>query len=241
MPQTFGKANRAKPTATAESGQVQTRVGRYAETFTNPLGRPLVSLADEGSYFKAINPTPDTGISMSVNAGFLTTNAAFMIFNGSGGSTRLYMDYIRLIVKTVPASAVRSEVVLAIDDTSRYSSGGSTLTAVNTNMDDTTASIATVRFGALTLAAEGANVRRIVRAKMFQAILVAESEFLFTFGAEEGYNAPQTITGTTALKVGIPLGPAIIGPGDNLMMHMWHPSNSVTGAAFEVEVGWWER
>ena len=201
----------------------------------------LYGLAERGMYYRAINPTPGTGIAQSIQASFLATNGALYIGNGAtGGDTRrIFLDYVRLIPTVVPASATRSEMLVALDDIVRYASGGSLLTVRNVNMDDVTPSIAEVRFGALTLAAEGANVRRVSRAQLRTAIPVAFEEFLLTFAGFDRSGA-GSIAGATGLRVAVPVGPVIIGPGDSLVLHLWHPGNVTTAASWEVEVALWE-
>lgn len=202
-------------------------------------GRHPYGVAELGAYFRAVNSIPGTGIAQGVIAAFAATAGLLRMRNGDIDRKRIFLDYIRLIPTVVPTSATRSELLIALDDIVRFSSGGSTLTPRNVNMDEAVASVATVNFGQLTLAAEGGNVRRVSRAQIRTAIPVAFEEVLIAFGI--GGETPQTLGGTTALRLVVPVGPCIIGPGDDFILHVWHPGNATTGASWEAEVAWWER
>jgi len=242
MPQAAVKVNRLLPSAVTEGNQTPLRGGRYAEAFTIPMGFGAYPLVQEGTYFKAINATPGTGIAQTIQTTFLSTNGVFMILNGDAASGKhLVMDYIRLINTVVGTTTTRSEAVLAVDNTNRFSAGGSTLTAVNANMDVATSSIATVRFGALTLTAESGSVRRLSRFQLRTAIMVQFEEFIISFGRPTlgGFN---TLSGTNGQRMMVDAGPVVIGPGNHsLIVHLWNPGNATTAPSWEVEAGWWER
>lgn len=241
MPQIYNLVRRYLASAVAEGAQAQARGGRYGELGTLEFGPVRYPLALEGSYFKAINPTPDTGIASAITAAFSATAALWTLYNADAANGKqIALDYIRIIPTVVPASATRSEVVIAIDNIQRFSSGGSTIAAKGANMDQATASIATFNFGAVVAAAESGNVRRLARAQLRAAIPVAFEELVITFGSE---SAPGTTTlgGTTAQRNVVDVGPVVIGPGHTLVGHVWHPGNAATPASWEVEAGWWER
>lgn len=241
MPQSYNIARRAKPSAIAEGAQGQQRGGRYGEAMALPVGIGRWPLALEGSYFKAISPTPGTGIAQAITTAFSATAGALSLFNGdSAGGAQIYLDYIRLINTVVGASTTRSEALVAIDNIQRYSSGGSLLTAVNPNMDSSLAGVGVPRFGALVFAAESGSVRRLSRFQLRTAIMVQYEEWLITFGSEQGAGT-TTLSGTAAQRNIVDAGPAVVGPGHTLTLHLWNPANAATPPSWEVEVGWWER
>jgi hypothetical protein len=200
------------------------------------------ALCDDGKAFGAINPTPGTGIAQTIQTSFSATNAVFNLRNGStpgSSSPRYYLDYLRLICTVVGTSTVRSEGLVALDTgTARYGSGGSSLTVVNRNIDSAVTSQAVARFGALTMNAESGSARRIARFQLRTAIMVQYEEFVLSFGREgHGFG---TLGGTTAQRNVIDCGPAVIGPGQDLIVHLWNPSNAATAPSWEVEACWYE-
>lgn len=239
MPQIFGKVNRDRPAANTENSQVQPRLARYGEQVVQEISSSRFALAEEGSYFSAVNPTPGTGIAHTIRASFSATDAIFHIRNTGSGGEYLFMDYIRLIPTVIPAAATRSELLIAVDTSSRYSSGGTALTPVNRNVASAQATVATVRFGALVLAAEGGGTRRVSRAQIGTTIPVAFEETFIRFGGETA--ASGAIGSTVGVRKGVPVGPVAIGNGHDLILHLWHPGNATTAGTWEVEAGWWER
>ena len=153
-------AQRSLPTAgVSEGSQMLQRAGRYGDAYAEMKGDGLMAFTDEGTLFRAVSPTPGTGIAQNITAAFSATDGIFTLRNSdAAGGKRIYPVYVRLISTVVPASAVRSEALVAVDSITRYSSGGSALTARNVNMDSAVAAVGVAHFGALTLAAESGNV-----------------------------------------------------------------------------------
>jgi len=85
------------------------RGGRYGEQYVLPLIPTKHLLADEGSYFIATNPTPGTALAYNVQAAFSDTVPLFYVQNNDSKANpfgkRLYLDYIKLICTTAPASS----------------------------------------------------------------------------------------------------------------------------------------
>jgi hypothetical protein len=242
MPALYNKVGKALPSSNADGASVQQRGWRYGEGVIVPAGDGIYPFAEEGSYFKAINPTPGTGIAQTIKTSFDSQNAVFCIRNGDGaGGKRLHMDYLRLICTVVGTSTTRSEGLIAIDNITRYSSGGSAITiAGGANMDVGTASIAVVHFGALSLAAESGSVRRISRFQLRTAIMVQYEEWIIKFGRPEG-GGQETLSGSSALRTWVPVGPGVLGDGDSLTVHIWNTGNASTAPSWEFEAGWIER
>jgi len=115
----------------AEGVSQQTRSTCRGESVVSPLGRGTYSISDEGSYFKATNPAPSTGIAHALQGAFSdTTNVLFVLRNTDGeGAKRLYLDYVKLLyVSASPTAATAIEAAVKIDNTNRYSSGGTAIT-----------------------------------------------------------------------------------------------------------------
>jgi hypothetical protein len=252
MPQIYAKTSRAIPTKVADASQLQPRVSGYGELVTTPLSPTTYPLADEGSYFKAVNATPGTGIIHALTTAFSSTAALFCINNtDSEGAKRIYLDYVRLVTGATAISmtaATSIECAITIDSTNRYSSGGTAITPTNVNMDNSRATIATVNFGAVTLTAASGSARTVARmafARRAAPAMVTGDQFYWDFGAA---NTPPMLSvagaaapATAATMFYSPMSPVIIGGGDSINFHLWYPSGATTAPTYEVEIGWWER
>ena len=196
--------------------------------------------------FKAINPTPDTAIASAVTAAFADTAALLSVRNG--GDKQIRMNYVRLYTTVVPASATRSELVVAVDGpgAARRASGGTALTGRrmdigirNPGLDMGTATGAVIHFGAVVTNAETTNVRRIARTPLRSAIQIVRDEYVIVFGPkgktllEHVHQASGT---AAALRTVVHVGPAELGNNCDCLLHVWHPGNATTPASYEVEV-----
>lgn len=188
--------------------------------------------------YKALTPTPGTGIPQAITTSFSALAAVVHLRNPS--SLKYRPQYIRLINTVVGASSTRSEGLVALDSGSdRYSgSGGSTLSPVNADMSDTTASSALVRAGALVMNAESSLVRRASRFQMRTALMVQFEEWLITFGDDA--HVFNTLSGTAGQRQVVDVGSHVVGPGQDLLLHIWNPGNAATPPQWEVEVAWSE-
>ena len=242
MPQIYEVTRRSLPSVVNEGVGQQARCGRYGERLTRILIPPPAALCDEGTYFKAINGTVETGISAAITAAFSSTAAFLLMTSAASGNLRIYPHYFRMIPRTVPASATRMEGVVAIDSQARFSSGGTQITTLpNANMDSSFTSVLTrVQVGAVVLNAESGSIRRLSRFQGRSAIPVAFEEFVFLFNQmDHDFN---TLGGATAGRQVVNCGPVILGPGSHSMsLHLWWPGNAVTAGVWEFELAWWER
>jgi len=220
--------------------------GYGAISITNPVPTKHV-LADEGSYFYATNPTIDTQVTYGILASFSDTSATFAINNSdSPTGKRIYMDFVRIAftgaAPVIPASAIGAKMVVRLDSANRAPTAGNvSITPVNTNGDDPTGSIAKLSAfsgAAMTLPAVGTAVKTAARAWMRHAIPVTQDELICLFGSLE---AGGGVVGTAAGRVVSACNPVVIGPQQWALFHIYFPSNATTAAAFEYDLGWWER
>ena len=251
MPQIYGKTARAQPTKSADAVQLQPRLTAYGDLVTVPIGIGVNSIADEGSYFNATNATIGTGIIHALTTAWSGTAALFCLRNTDAeGAKRINLDYIRLVTGATAigmTAATSIEFAITIDNTNRYSSGGTSITPVNANMDSSQATIAALNFGAVVLSAASGSVRTTTRGALPRRAapaMVTGDQFMFDFGG----SAPPAVDtigaaapATAAASFYIPSGPVIIGGGDSLNFHLWYPSGATTAPTFEFEIGWWER
>lgn len=190
-------------------------------------------------YFTAVNPTPGTGIASAVTAAFSATAGLLCLRNAdSTGQRFIIPDFVRLIPTVVPASATRSELLVATDSITRYSSGGSAITGIfNVHGGQGNDSAAVLHFGAVVLAAESA-ARRLERLQLRSVIPVAFEDFLLKFSHET--QVVGLLGGTSALAVERTIAPVVLAPNHSLVLHVWHPGNATTPASWEFTAGWWE-
>lgn len=193
--------------------------------------------------FSACNATPGTGLAEAIKTSFADTAAALVLRN-NGAAGLIRPRFVRLINTVVPASGTRSEARLALDTgVTRVSSGGTALTAKNRDMSSgVTTSNAVVTFGAVVTAAATAGVRYVSRFQLSTVIAVAFEEWMIKFGEPGGGQGAGSYGGTTATgrQIVVDAGPVVIGPGQEMILHTWHPSNAATPPSWEVEVCWEE-
>lgn len=233
-----GLVDRIKPTRTTDGSYTAARMSRYGEIIVQPVSQGIYPIADEGSYFKAVPPSPGTGFVQGIISGFGATVGFVAISNSdAAGGKRIYLDYLTMICSSPPTTAGSMQFVVAVDSTIRYTSGGTPVTPSNANMDDATASIATLHVGNLVLAAESVNVRRLSRGVLKAAIPAVNDSYTLQFGAVDSSMGALSGTGVATVDQ---CGPVIIGPGQSALIHLWYPSSTVA-ATHEIDFGWWER
>lgn len=216
-----------------------TGLGQYG------FGNKNLRYADAGKYYLATNPTAGTGII----TGAVTTLAdttPFIVFknnNTVASGIKCYLDYLRLQATIVGIGHTRSEITFKIDSsqsTTRYTSGGSTITAVNVNGDSAATSGALVYIGAITAAAAGsARLLASIPLKT-AAIEVVDSLWTFNFGdAPTSFVSGVATNGATITDAHHSLHPVIVGPQQHFLAHVWGGSMS-TGISFTVQLGYVE-
>lgn len=194
--------------------------------------------------WSAINPTAGTGIAEAIKAAFAATAATALLRNGAPTrGLQIRPRYLRMVNTVAPASGTAVHCRIAIDDgVTRFTSGGSSLTPRNRDMGSGVASQATCRFGALVTAAATANVRYVSQSSPSVVIPVVGDEIIFAFGNRTvaAELAASNLGGTVARRIVTDVGPVTIGPGSEMLVHTWYPSNAATPASWEVEFVWEE-
>lgn len=243
-----GVVHRTRPDANPEYTEEQIRMTRYGEVQVSSLIPTSHPVADEGSYFIASSPTPGTGLAFAITTAASDTAGNFLAIKNNDGvsdspnNKRLYLSYIKLICTVAPATATAGQFKMNCDGflTQRYTSGGTQLVPVNSNMDISTVSLAQVYAGALTTVALTSSARQVGRGVVRSVIPVANDEYIFHFGSVD-FEANQSLATATAIRESIPCPPVILGPQQTFTLGLWFPGNATTAASFEVECGWWER
>lgn len=210
------------------------------ETLVRDISPDQFAIADLGQYFAANNA--QTGIATAAApTAFSATNPFLVVVNkDASGGKNIYLDFVTL-VNTAPGTAGASlQVAVALDNTNRYTSGGTDITAniVNTNGNVGNKSIAQVVAGNITAAAATGNVRNVVGNRYLKgAIPVAGDEYTLKFG---GVDAPSAIQISTISKVEINVPKIVVPPGWTALVHIWLPSQSAA-SSYAPELGWVER
>lgn len=204
-----------------------------------------IAQCQAGQYFTARNPTPGTALAHAVSDAVSETAGNFLaIKNNSspGASTekKIVLDYIRLVCGVAPASGTAAYFYLALNSSAlKYTSGGTELTPVNCNMNESGSSNAKVYAGALTTIAAAATARIVGGGVVRTAIPVVGDEYIFHFGSGS-FSGYSLLGGTATVRECIPCPPAILGPQHVATLQLWFPSNAAVAGSFEVSLGWWE-
>lgn len=244
----------AKPDNLVESAPA--RFSRYNEQMAISLTPTKHPLADEGSYFIGTNPTPGTGIAMTISTAFSDTVAMFAIKNqdnkSNQASKRIYLDYIRLMLFGTPPTAQVSRQFAfkrskATDREPTSAANKTVITPVNMASGSGRSPIARLLsysgVAAMTVPASLASDEVVGRCSIPTGIGIAGDEYVIKFGADAGVS----VQGLTAAKAVVPgryvthAPPIIIEPDEWLVVHEWCLTEATNGPTFEFEIGWWER
>jgi hypothetical protein len=236
---------------------VSQRFSRYGEGAVLSYVRKSHLLPDEGSYFVTNNAQTGLATALLGTAFSQTTLSPTLIITNTDivGGKRIYLDYVTLATTAAGAAASGLTFIAAAITTdtsaSRYSSGGSDLTAniIVPNSDIVTAkSIAVVKFGTLTLNAATAGAKTVVGQRTLRptasgaaADVIGETKILNFGGVEGGMFATYaTLTAINSSVQSLP--PLVIGPQSCAIIHLWSPGAALTtGISYAPEMGWWER
>ena len=241
------------------------RAGRYNEQYVlNPVPTKHL-LADEGSYNVASMSPGQTSLQLGLSAAFSATAAALLLQNtdspGNPNAKRLYLDFIHMLVGTVPTSATSLFYATVLDSKDRspntvaLAASPATATAVkaapvSANMD-TNLPIVGQPYFPLSIAAgappaipsAGPAARTIVGNGLLRAqIPVANDDYRIIFGGLDPSGQLVTAAPAGASRVVEPHAPVVVGPGQSFILYLWGPSNATAGLALSgLDMGWWER
>jgi hypothetical protein len=239
-----GEAFEGLPSRSGADGlQKAVKLSRYGDVCTVPRGKARVAMADAGVYFIATNPTPGTGLESIAAADGVDDEEAFLYVrneNSVGSGKRMFLDYLRVQVTVAGASGTNTRWVAQIDSgDDRYSSGGSTITAVNVNMASTEATGADVKAGAVVLDAESSAVRLIGNGLLRPAIAVAGDTYLWDFGGAVSLPTARLQDDSDTANILTSMPPVVLGPGDAFYFQI-NGASQDTAAQYEFDLGWWE-
>ncbi len=243
----LGVIGRALPSRATDGTQMPARYGARGEQVVLPLtAGKLHGLADEGSYFVATNPTVGTGIAgIAAADGYNAAETLFLLYNQStdAEAVRIYLDFLELQCTVVDTGGTDIRFDHHIDNTDRFTSGGTNITPVSPNMDSSASAKGRLRFGAVVSASASTSVRYLGGRQLSSTDLVANDLMLFTYGGSNGYSAQTTnlteeATASRIWQVSCP--PVVLGPGDSYLFTINCASQS-GAATWTFNCGWWER
>jgi len=223
------------------------RLTRRGDVVTQALiGGKLTTLAQEGSYFVATNPTVATGIAgIAAADGYNAAETLFLLYNQSteAEAVQVSLDFLELQCTVVDTAGTDIRFDHHIDNIDRFTSGGTNITPVNPNMDSTASAKGRLRFGAVVSTSASSSVRYLGGRQLSSTDLVANDLMLFTYGgtnsfSTQGANLTEEATLARLWQVACP--PVVLGPGDSYLFTI--NCASQTGAAtWTFNCGWWER
>jgi hypothetical protein len=224
------------PSADGTAVVTPSRTGPYDEAYVLPVGLARATLAEEGSYFTAMNPTIATEIAGHVAPAIADEGTKSLVYLYNGGSKYITIDQLTLRVEVVNASS--SDTYFSVVTTNELSrdSGGTAITPVNARSDNPFSTGATVYFGAVinTPSAFKLHSRTLMR----QSISVTEDRYYFQFGGAFTAGPAYVATISDLYRT---LPPLVIAPGGEMLFCEVNPSGAATAATYEFMLGYYER
>jgi hypothetical protein len=241
MPKLFSQAQgSALPTEVADGTLIAAATDEFGVLHHRDEIR---AAAEQGTYYRAVNSTLGTGIAMGIQTAFSDTANVLAILRNTSSTKKIIPHYIRLICTVAGATTTSSRAALITDVINRYTSGGTDLTAniVNSATNAANASIADLKFGALTAAAVSAKRQIANMSLKTQAAPCWTAGDEVTFRFADGVDS-QTTNGAATISITKYVGPCVLaGLNHSLLLHMWNVANATTAPSWEIEAAWWER
>jgi hypothetical protein len=241
----FGDVSQVLPSVSQDGQTKAFRASRRGDQIAYVTGKPNYELADSGCYFVARNPTAGSGIAGIADVTGVSDTKTLLFLrndNSVASGKRIYIDYLKLITTAAGTNGTTTMYWSKLDTgASRVGTGGTSITGKNCNMADSTASGATLAFGAVASGAASANVRYLTSGNLRSVITVVGDEYLFDFGAQACLpRAAVVTTGTAVVNIVTKHPPVVLGPTDQFLFGIGAASQSAA-SSFEFEIGWWER
>jgi len=201
----------------------------------------LHTLVDEGSLF--LMSSTDAASGKAAGTGIATTTSVvddaatasathaqnvpvmYLANNASSGdanASTIYPIALKMTVTAAPTLATVWNYAIRADNTSRYTSGGTRMNAINLNTGSARTSQALAYFGAVVTGLPGAQQRVLGSGQIQSTIPVVKDVWIFTFG---DMTMPSSIlTASAAKNINIPCFPFALAPGWNFTLEMWGAS-----------------
>jgi hypothetical protein len=215
------------------------RSGPFGEAHTIPLGIGRYNLAEEGSYFTALNATLSTEIAGHAAPAIGDEATKPLVYLYNGGTKYIGIDFITLRTDTPNASSSASYFVASVTAELSRDSGGTAITPQNCRSDNPITTGATVYFGAVVCTPSAS--RRVGQVLARSVIAVTEDQYHFSFGNGVFLPGFSVSTGTTVADRLCSMPPVVIAPGGELLFTLIAPSGASTAWDGEIMMGYWER
>ena len=207
-----------------------------------------------GAYFLAQNATPGTALQTGTATAFsATANGLVTVTNNNPltSGINVYMDYIKLMMSgTAPTATTVMHFNLIRDAVAGVSpTAGNvalTVTNVNGNSAATSSNVAVnVPTGApatgMTIPAATSAAVNMGRASIATSLGITGDIYVLQFGGnfvDMGTMGGGTaVRATAAARLGDQTVPAILAPGQGLVVNMWWLTQATTKPSFEYEIG----
>lgn len=242
-----GLASRGLPTKISSNTRGPVRTDQYGNVMTLPIGNFRHTLADQGTYFIAHNPTNDASTTLAghtapvlVDADATMTKPILFLRNPTAASQdlRCYLDFVEIEVVTAGASGTTMNWAAQLDTgATRITTAGTDFTRVNPNMQSTTVPSLAVQGGAPVVGAETSSARDLGFGQIRAAIEFAGDRTTFRFGGSASSGANVVAGAASRHLVNLP--PVVLGATDSFLLALYAPSQNAAGI-YKVRLGWWE-
>jgi len=235
----LGYVSRLLPQKQPDVGYRELRLGSYGEQIAQLLGATKHGYCDEGSYFTAADSAGRATAAAPTAYSDTVPLVAILNTDVLGGKS-IYVDYMRGIETAAGTAGTSFFLKGELDAIARYTSGGTTVTPLNTNMNSGNKSIAQM-IVLPTTSAITASGRVIVQNSCVLPTVTAPiavgSEWLVYFG---GDGAKFFASSTTFGWAGSSWPPLIIGP-QQLAVFPFQITLQSAASSWQLEYGGWER
>ena len=206
-----------------------------------------VTVADSGGMYVASMPAASLGAGIAGNASGVATfveTTPYIILVNLGLKT-IYPVHLRMHTVAVGTGNTTGAQnwTFTIDPVNRYTSGGTALVPVNTNMTSPNQSGAEIYVGGTLVATAASPLRVIVghQATKYGHIEIVHDCLQFNFGGAEQCDPCSFINNTsTNSHYTVNFAPVAIGPGHSFIAYRWVASNSAL-PTYEVEMAYFEK
>lgn len=200
----------------------------------------------------------DTGQKLTADnqTSFSATAPAFIIVNADTGTAntpgppvqtgikRIILDNLWLKVTVAGVGLTGLEAAIIIDGINRYTSGGTDVTtnAVNTDMINTSSTIAKVYAGGSSLLASAASTPRVTSQVVLRgSVPVALDQYIIDFGSLVFGADSDAVGGTNIVAHAHKVPRVRLDPGHSALIYLWAASGTMTTApSFEYRLTWLE-